>query len=80
VQGTFQLLDAAQRHVERLPSREWGDFRILHVSTDEVYGSLGPAGRSGRKSCWPFRPMTPRYLNAQELAELARWIDTLDRI
>ena len=37
VLGTFNLLEAIRLNVEKQPS----DFRILHVSTDEVYGSLG---------------------------------------
>ena len=45
VQGTFQLLDAARRYVAQLPSPRHDEFRFLHVSTDEVYGSLGPTGR-----------------------------------
>ncbi|MDT8380069.1 MAG: dTDP-glucose 4,6-dehydratase [Desulfotignum sp.] len=39
VTGTFRLLEAAQAHVRKYPD---ADFRFVHVSTDEVYGSLGP--------------------------------------
>ena len=42
VQGTFVLLDAALRYWER--EGRPGEFRFLHVSTDEVYGSLSPSG------------------------------------
>ena len=42
--GTFELLEAARAHFARLPDRERRAFRFLHVSTDEVYGSLGPEG------------------------------------
>ena len=42
VVGTFELLEAARRHTRELPADERGRFRFLHVSTDEVYGSLGP--------------------------------------
>jgi dTDP-glucose 4,6-dehydratase len=41
--GTFRLLEAVRRHWEALPAAEKAAFRFLHVSTDEVYGSLGPA-------------------------------------
>jgi dTDP-glucose 4,6-dehydratase len=41
VVGTFELLEAARAYVAETPSV---DFRFLHVSTDEVYGSLGPTG------------------------------------
>ena len=42
VDGTFTLLEAARAHWSALPAAEREAFRFLHVSTDEVYGSLGP--------------------------------------
>src|SRR6266850_7337001 len=42
VVGTHQLLEAAKAHFLKLPAGEREAFRFLHVSTDEVYGSLGP--------------------------------------
>ncbi|RZI41661.1 dTDP-glucose 4,6-dehydratase [Herbaspirillum sp. HC18] len=42
VNGTFSLLEAARDYFDRLPEAERESFRFLHVSTDEVYGSLGP--------------------------------------
>jgi dTDP-glucose 4,6-dehydratase len=39
--GTFRLLDAARLYCDGLPAKGQGSFRFLHVSTDEVYGSLG---------------------------------------
>lgn len=42
VDGTFTLLEAARAHWSALPAGEREAFRFLHVSTDEVYGSLGP--------------------------------------
>ena len=45
VTGTFELLDAARRHVRGLDRADTSDFRFVHVSTDEVFGSLGPQGR-----------------------------------
>ena len=44
VVGTFTLLEAARRHWSGLASSERQRFRFLHISTDEVYGSLGPTG------------------------------------
>ena len=44
VVGTFRLLDAARHYWSGLPEDERRAFRFLHVSTDEVYGSLGPEG------------------------------------
>ena len=42
VVGTFHLLEEVRRHWMSLPQSEQVAFRFLHVSTDEVYGSLGP--------------------------------------
>jgi dTDP-glucose 4,6-dehydratase len=41
VVGTFRLLDATRSYWAELPDSEKVSFRFLHVSTDEVYGSLG---------------------------------------
>ena len=43
--GTCTLLDAVRQYWRGLPSNEQDDFRFLHVSTDEVYGSLGSEGK-----------------------------------
>ncbi|MFM9058656.1 MAG: dTDP-glucose 4,6-dehydratase [Planctomycetaceae bacterium] len=43
VVGTFRLLEAARKHWGALPGSGRDAFRFLHVSTDEVYGSLAPA-------------------------------------
>jgi dTDP-glucose 4,6-dehydratase len=42
IDGTFALLEAARSHWSALEAAAKADFRFLHVSTDEVYGSLGP--------------------------------------
>jgi dTDP-glucose 4,6-dehydratase len=42
--GTFSLLEAARRYWSSLAGTAKQRFRFLHVSTDEVYGSLGPTG------------------------------------
>jgi dTDP-glucose 4,6-dehydratase len=42
VQGTFVLLDQAKAYWSELSEADRKTFRFLHVSTDEVYGSLGP--------------------------------------
>jgi dTDP-glucose 4,6-dehydratase len=55
--GAFELLDAARRYLDtREPARR-ARFRFLHVSTDEVYGSLGPTGRFAEAS--PYAPNSP---------------------
>ncbi len=45
VNGTHALLEAALTHWERLDGEAKQSFRMVHVSTDEVYGSLGETGR-----------------------------------
>jgi dTDP-glucose 4,6-dehydratase len=42
ITGTFILLEAALKHFRSLTESQRADFRFLHVSTDEVYGSLNP--------------------------------------
>ncbi len=45
VLGTFHLLQAVRSHWEQLPA-EWRErFRFHHISTDELFGFLGPEGR-----------------------------------
>ena len=44
VVGTFRLLECARHHCLQLPPSQREAFRFLHVSTDEVFGSLGPTG------------------------------------
>ena len=43
VEGTYTLLEAARAHWSALTDEAKSGFRFLHVSTDEVYGSLAPA-------------------------------------
>jgi dTDP-glucose 4,6-dehydratase len=43
VQGTFVMLEQAKGYWSSLAGEDRGRFRFLHVSTDEVYGTLGPA-------------------------------------
>jgi dTDP-glucose 4,6-dehydratase len=56
--GTFTLLEAALKHVRALPEEERGNFRFLHVSTDEVYGSLTPDEAAFHEET-PYRPNSP---------------------
>jgi len=58
VVGTFTLLDAAKAHWSALPQPERAVFRFLHVSTDEVYGSLGPGDPAFSEST-PYAPNSP---------------------
>jgi dTDP-glucose 4,6-dehydratase len=57
VVGTFALLEAARRLVAGLPDAQRARFRFVHVSTDEVYGSLGPEGAFSETT--PYAPNSP---------------------
>ena len=57
VQGTVTLLAATAEYRNGLEPRVREAFRFLHVSTDEVYGSLGPAGAFTETT--PYRPNSP---------------------
>jgi dTDP-glucose 4,6-dehydratase len=57
VVGAFTLLEAARAYWEGLPRARGDRFRFLHVSTDEVYGSLGATG-AFREST-PYDPHSP---------------------
>jgi dTDP-glucose 4,6-dehydratase len=58
VNGTFCLLEAARAHWTALPESDRNAFRFLHVSTDEVYGSLGPDDAPFCEST-PYAPNSP---------------------
>jgi dTDP-glucose 4,6-dehydratase len=57
VVGTFELLEAVQRFVALKPIDRKNNFRFLHVSTDEVYGSLGKTGLFTEET--PYAPNSP---------------------
>ncbi|MCE5266985.1 MAG: dTDP-glucose 4,6-dehydratase [Planctomycetaceae bacterium] len=68
--GTFELLDAARRYVGEIPAERAEKFRFLHVSTDEVYGSLGPTGMFTESS--PYDPSSPYSATKAAADHLAR--------
>ena len=57
VTGTFNLLQAVRNHYESLSTERKGEFRLHHISTDEVFGSLGPEGRFSENT--PYDPRSP---------------------
>ena len=67
VVGTFRLLEAVRAYCCRLPEPRRRQFRFLHVSTDEVYGSLGPTGRFTEQT--PLAPNSP-YSASKASADL----------
>ena len=58
VMGTFRLLEAARAHWNSLEGAEKEAFRFLHVSTDEVYGTLGPNDPAFTETT-PYAPNSP---------------------
>ena len=57
VVGTFEMLREAHRYWQSLDSRSADAFRFLHVSTDEVFGSLGTTGFFSEST--PYDPSSP---------------------
>jgi dTDP-glucose 4,6-dehydratase len=75
VLGTHCLLEAARRHWTRLPKDQRGHFRFVHVSTDEVYGSLGETGYFVETT--PYDPRSPYSASKAAADHLARaWYET----
>lgn len=64
VQGTYTLLEAARAYLAEPGGGERANFRFLHVSTDEVYGTLGPHDP-------PFSETTPYAPNSPYAASKA---------
>lgn len=58
VDGTFSLLEAARSYQAGLVGAAHAGFRFLHVSTDEVFGSLGP-GDAPFSETTPYAPNSP---------------------
>jgi dTDP-glucose 4,6-dehydratase len=58
VVGTFRLLEAVRAYWSGLDADEKAAFRLLHVSTDEVYGSLGP-GDAAFSEAHRYEPNSP---------------------
>ncbi|MEM0976606.1 MAG: dTDP-glucose 4,6-dehydratase [Pseudomonadota bacterium] len=73
--GTFTLLDVARLYCAGGHAPQ--GFRLLHVSTDEVYGSLGPSGRFHESS--PYDPRSPYSASKAASDHLVRaWGHTYD--
>ena len=57
VNGTYNLLQAVRGHYEGLSGERRDAFRMHHISTDEVFGSLGAEGRFSETT--PYDPRSP---------------------
>lgn len=73
ITGTFHLLEAARTHWHQ--QAQPAHFRFLHVSTDEVFGSLGPTGRFDETT--PYDPRSPYSASKAASDHLVRaWGET----
>jgi len=71
VHGTFVLLEQARLYWSSLSPADRAAFRFLHVSTDEVYGSLGP-GDPAFSETTPYAPNSPYAASKAGSDHLAR--------
>ena len=75
VLGTFNMLQAARRYYEQLSGDVRTNFRFVHVSTDEVFGSLGDEGAFNLQSRYdPHSPYSASKAGSDHLARA--WFDT----
>jgi len=73
--GTYTLLEATRCYLGSLPAAERADFRFVHVSTDEVFGSLGDTGHFTEASLYD--PRSPYSASKAGSDHLARaWMHT----
>lgn len=70
INGTFTLLENARRYWLELDDQKKEQFRFLHVSTDEVYGSLGEEGYFTEET--PYAPNSPYSASKASSDHLAR--------
>jgi len=76
VVGTHVLLECARAYWNHLPDDERERFRFVHVSTDEVYGALGPDDPAFTEA-HPYRPNSPYAASKAASDHLARaWYET----
>ena len=76
VDGTFTLLQAARAYFQRLDGAERKQFRFLHVSTDEVFGSLEPQDPAFHEGT-PYSPRSPYAASKAASDHLVRaWAHT----
>ncbi len=75
--GTFSLLETTRAYLDEYAPEKKETFRFLHVSTDEVYGSLGAEGIF--KEGMPYKPNSPYAASKACSDHLARaWFKTYD--
>jgi dTDP-glucose 4,6-dehydratase len=76
IDGTFTLLRAARGYYDSLVGKERERFRFLHVSTDEVYGTLTPEAPAFHEET-PYAPNSPYAASKASSDHLVRaWVHT----
>jgi dTDP-glucose 4,6-dehydratase len=76
IDGTFTLLRAAKAYYDTLTGAEREGFRFLHVSTDEVYGTLTPEAAAFHEET-PYAPNSPYAASKAASDHLVRaWVHT----
>jgi dTDP-glucose 4,6-dehydratase len=76
IDGTFTLLRAAREYYDSLAGEERKRFRFLHVSTDEVYGTLTPEAQPFHEET-PYAPNSPYAASKASSDHLVRaWVHT----
>jgi dTDP-glucose 4,6-dehydratase len=75
--GTYNLLEAARKYYDHLTPERRSRFRFVHVSTDEVYGSLDATGLFCEETA--YRPSSPYSASKAASDHLAHaWFKTYD--
>ncbi|MEA3291268.1 MAG: dTDP-glucose 4,6-dehydratase [Pseudomonadota bacterium] len=73
--GSYNLLEEARRYIKPLDESQQGEFRFHHISTDEVFGSLGNEGLFTEDS--PYQPNSPYSASKAASDHLVRaWHET----
>jgi dTDP-glucose 4,6-dehydratase len=76
IDGTFTLLQEARKYYDGLQGKDRERFRFLHVSTDEVYGTLTPAAPAFHEET-PYAPNSPYAASKAASDHLVRaWVHT----
>jgi len=75
--GTYNMLQSTRKYWLELSAEEKGNFRFHHISTDEVYGSLGDEGEFTEET--PYAPNSPYSASKAASDHLVRaWHETFD--
>ena len=75
--GTYEMLNSTLKYFKSLDGNKKEDFRFIHISTDEVYGSLGHKGKFSEST--PYSPSSPYSASKASSDHLAKaWYHTYD--